>query len=217
MEKETKKATRNKEESKRVILDTAIMLLKTQGSNGFTIENLAKESGKSRRLIFSYYGNLRNILKEVISVSDYWISMEKEIEPMVDMAKKDNAQSLASSIFVEHLNLFFNNPLVQEVSSFELTKESDLLKEVSQARERVGDMLFQVAEPHFENTDVSIRGVSALLVGGINYLTLHNKWKHSNFCGIDLNNEEDFELLSKTIKQIVEWAYSQAKDTKPKS
>lgn len=198
---------RNKERSKQVILDTAIKLLKEKGIKNFTVENLAKRSGKSRRLIYNYYGNVDEILKAVLNKSDFWLTLEERIEEVILKQKSENTKNLASLVFSNHCDTFYKDSLIQEISALELTNKSGLLYNISNSRERIGEKLFEVAEPDFENTNVSIRMLSAILIGGINYVLLHSKTNASTFCGLNLNNEQDFNLLKKTIDQIIGWAY----------
>lgn len=206
MEKQTQE--RNKERSKQVILDTAIILLKEKGIKNFTVESLAKKSGKSRRLIYNYYGNADEILKAVLNKSDFWLTLEERIEEVILKQKSKNTKDLASLVFSNHCDTFYKDSLIQEISALELTNKSGLLYNISNSRERIGEKLFKVAEPDFENTNVSIRMLSAILIGGINYVLLHSKTNASTFCGLNLNSEQDFNLLKKTVDQIIGWAYS---------
>src|SRR5699024_2975605 len=113
---------RNKERSKQVILDTAIKLLKEKGIKNFTVENLAKKSGKSRRLIYNYYGNVDEILKAVLNKSDFWLTLEERIEEVILKQKSENTKNLASLVFSNHSNTSYKNPLFQEKILFENRK-----------------------------------------------------------------------------------------------
>lgn len=202
---------RNKEESKQVILDTAIKLLKEEGLKSFSMGKLAQESGKSRRLIYNYFGGTEDVLRAVLQKSDFWLALETQLDEVLKNRKDNgNTLDLATLVFSNHCETFQNDPLVQEISALELTHSTDSLTHISDSRERVGEKLFEVAEPDFEGTDISIRMVSALLIGGINYMLLHNKMNDSTFCGLNL--DQDFPLLKKTVSQIIGWAYSHTED-----
>ena len=52
----------------------------------------------------------------------------------------------------------------------------------------------------FSNTDIDIVTISALIIGGIYYLILHDKL--STFSGIDLKKESDKQKVIKAISKL---------------
>jgi len=50
----------------------------------------------------------------------------------------------------------------------------------------------------------------ATLVGGVYYNVLHDAAGLGTMAGIELKNEKDFEIMLKTLAQIVGWAFRSA-------
>jgi len=49
-----------------------------------------------------------------------------------------------------------------------------------------------------------------MLVGGIDYNVLHDSAGLGTMAGIDIKNEMEFDLVLKTIAQVIEWGFQAA-------
>ena len=73
----------------------------------------------------------------------------------------------------------------------------------------MGSKLFALIDPSFDKTDVDIRAVCALLLGGIYYLTLHANSTGGTVCEIDIQTEEGKERIIKGLEDIIKWTYEE--------
>lgn len=203
--------TRNKAKTIELFREAAKRILSRGGVKALGINSLQKEAGKSKSLIYSYFGGITGVLRDALDTNDVWLSYYNKIRDIISQPHEDHGRSLAETLLKEHLDRFFQDSLAQEISLLELSSKGDtMLKELSESREYLGNKLFNISDKHFSNGNVSIRMVFALLIGGINYMVLHANSNGSTFCGVDIHTQEDLELMNKTLEQIVAWAYEHA-------
>ena len=105
-----------------------------------------------------------------------------------------------------------NDKALQKIIHWELGEKNKVLRKVSDSRETLGEELFRLVEPAFEASDIDIRAMLALQIGGLYYLSLHAKANGSLFCGIDINHPEGKERISKALKKVVELCYKEAEE-----
>ncbi|MGY0037254.1 hypothetical protein [Pedobacter sp. NJ-S-72] len=89
----------------------------------------------------------------------------------------------------------------------ELTSKSSLMASICNIRGNIGASLLKHTDPHFKNSEVNFRAVSALLVSGIYYLVLQARINGGTICDIDINDPAGRKEITKTIRHIIEWAY----------
>jgi len=191
-------------------------IIKNEGIEKLKINELERRVGKSKRLVYEYYGGMDGLLQAVLESHDPWLGYAKNLASILDLHKENMGEDLAGILLKNHLVSFYHDRFAQQVSLMELSKKGDhVLKSLTRSREELGDRLFAIAERHFEGSDVDMRFVMAILIGGINYLTLHKMANGSSFCGTDIAHAEDFGKLCHTLEQIARWAYQNAAATKP--
>lgn len=148
-------------------------------------------------------GGLAGVVKETIKETDCWPSFfEKFSLPTYAKAWKK------LMMFIEMMqgcfDEFFASADMQHAILGQISVESEVLREVSEAREQKGALLLGLTDGHFTGSGVSFRAVMALLLGGIYYLVLHARYNKSTVCGIDINKEQDFKQVRETVAYILE-------------
>lgn len=85
----------------------------------------------------------------------------------------------------------------------ELSIQKDpILNELSQSREILANKLFGITDPLFNNKNIDLLCVYALLIAGINYLVLHKNTPDTTFCEIDIDNDDE-----KIITTLTKYMY----------
>lgn len=202
---------RNKTVTMQLFKDAALEIIRKEGFEQLRVNKLERKVGKSKRLLYDYFGGIEGLLKEILYDTDPWLSYNKHVAQILKLHRNNKGKDLAGILLKNHLVYFSSDKLAQQISLLELTKKGNrVLRDLSNSRERLGDKLFSISNEHFDNTKVDIRFVMALLIGGINYMTLHKETNGSSFCGTDIKNERDFKKLCETLDQISKWAYENA-------
>ena len=183
-------------------------VLQKKGYTGLDAPSIAKAAGVDKKLVWTYFGGLDNLVEEYISKRDFWKSISKEqIKKITETPELINQNDI-NKILQGQLDTHLKDKVLQKIIHWELGEKSKTLRKIADKREEMGEGLFSIIDKQFENSNVDIRANLALLIGGIYYLTLHGKNNGSLFCGIDINNDKGKERISKAIKDILHSSYN---------
>jgi AcrR family transcriptional regulator len=203
---------RNKELTKRKLIKAVGDIIAEKGYGGLGVNKIAKEATVDKKLIYRYFGNMNGLIEAYILENDYWLSFARQMQESTDIQTPEMAVSLISSILERQFNFFYEHEDMQRIILEEITKKDALLTSISNIREKLGDSLVRLTDPHFERSDVNFRAVGALLVSGIYYLVLHAKTNGSTVSGIDINTPEGRKEIIQAIRQIIQWSFKAAKN-----
>ncbi len=181
---------RNKERTKLKLINAVGEVILTQGYTKLGINNIANKAELSKKLIYKYFGTVDNLIEIYVKGKDYWMSFNNEVKELVKQHEYNHGKDLVPIILENLFENLINVPETQKILLWEISEESKLMREVSTIREKLGSNLFSLMNPSFEKTDVEIRAVCALLLGGIYYLVLHSNATGGTFCEIDIKTEE---------------------------
>ncbi|MBB1149704.1 MULTISPECIES: TetR/AcrR family transcriptional regulator [unclassified Myroides] len=183
-------------------------VLQKKGYTGLTAPNIAKVAGVDKKLVWTYFGGVDNLVEEYINQKDFFRSTaNKDLQQLLqnpDKLTKDDINDLLQNQF----ETLLNDRSLQRIIHWEIGEHNETLRKIADAREELGENLFAKVIPYFEHSSVDIRARLALVISGIYYLSLHAKNNGSNFCGIDINTEEGKAQISNSIQELIFDAYS---------
>lgn len=215
MAKKTYNGAKNsKERSMQKLVDAVGCIIRTQGYTGLNALNIGKTAGVNRGLINLYFGSIDCLVETYVRKKDYWVAAAgNEIELMAEN-KDQHTREILESLLVNQLDYFSKEEEMQKIVLWQLSQRSNIMYEIAEEREKLGASFFNLADPYFENTNVDLRAVAALLVGGIYYMVLHGKSNDSLFCQIDVNSKEGLDRMKKAINEILADTYKRAENAK---
>jgi len=182
-------------------------VLQKKGYVGLDATSIAKAAGVDKKLVWTYFGGLDNLVEQYISQRDFWKSISKEeIKKITETPEFINQYDI-NNILQGQFDTLLNDKILQKIIHWELGESNKTLRKIADKREDMGEALFSIIDKQFENSDVDIRANLALIIGGIYYLTLHGKNNGSLFCGIDINDQEGKERISQAIQKIINFSY----------
>lgn len=185
-------------------------VIQKQGYAGLNIANICKEAGLDRRLVYTYFGSLDNLVETYINQKDYWKSHAREdIDSLLEKEATLNSEDIIK-LLQGQFDTVLEDKALQKIIHWELGEKNKILRKLSDDRESVGEELFNLCEPAFENTGLDIRAILSLQIGGLYYLSLHAKSNGSLFCGIDINQPNGKERISRALEKIVQLCYAEA-------
>ena len=202
---------KDKEETKRKLIQATGKIFMTKGYFGLKASKIAYVAGVSKTLIYRYFGNVEELFKVYLSQKDFWVSMQTELRGLLDANQHDHGKEFTKQALQGQISYFFENKEMQEIMRWQISQPNEIARSLADARERVGEELLRIIEPHFSDSDVNFRAVLAVIVPGIYYLVLNAKVNGSTFCGIDINKSEDMKQVQKAVGQLVEWSYENAR------
>lgn len=200
---------RNKERTKENLITALGEILKKDGFSGLSISRVAGEAKVDRRLIYDYFGGLEGLVKEYLNNNDYWNISPEEISDIVETSKADAGKALAYRVLENQFDSLIGSEEMRRIITWGLSEKLPVLKELDLKRENIGDQLLrEVFDGTFDQSDKNFRAMYAILMGGVYYLTLHSKMQENPFCGIDLQQLSGQEEIKKALRQFIELAYA---------
>ncbi|MGM9479129.1 TetR/AcrR family transcriptional regulator [Pedobacter sp. GSP4] len=200
---------RDKERTKKKLLAAVGKILKKDGFTGLNVSQVALRAKVDRKLVYDYFGSMEGLVKEYLNSRDYWAVNVDHSTELIEQSKGDFGKEMAYHLLEDQLNSLIANEEMRKIISWGVSESSKVLEELNEKREFLGEQFFkEITDAYFKNKDKDIRPVAALLIGGIYYITLLAHTNNGLICGIDIRKEEAQAEIKKTLKQIIDWAYS---------
>lgn len=201
---------REKARTKRKLISAVGKVIQGKGYAGLNVASISKEAGLDRRLVYTYFGSLDNLIETYVKQKDYWSSNVKEdflasLEDDTELKSEDIFNLLQGQF-----EAVLKDKALQKIIHWELGEKNKMLRKISDNRELLGEELFKRVEPNFVGTDIDIRAILALQIGGLYYLSLHAKANGSLFCGIDINEMEGKERIEKALETVLSLCYQKS-------
>lgn len=201
---------REKARSMKKLVNAVGKVLQKHGYPGLTAVSIANEAGLNRKLIYTYFGTLDNLIETYIMEKDFWKSGAKKMLSNL-MANPDSlGKVMVNTVLQAQFDTLLNDKTQQKILHWGLAGKDKMLRKVADQREATGDGLLEILDKDFEQSEVDIRAFLALHIAGIYYLSLHAKSNGSTFCGIDINDAKGKLRISKAIQHSVETVYKSA-------
>lgn len=186
---------RSPKEIEECILNAASRLIEKDGFSKLTVTGITNEAEIEPVQFYNRYEDLHKFIDEFVKKYDYWFS---------DVVKSQKQSNNDKEIYINTLTGLFKsllgNKVMQELLKWELANNNETSQRTAKLRELHTLPLSEKYTKVFSNTDIDIVAISALLVGGIYYLILHNEL--SPFSGIDLKIESDRERIFNVINNL---------------
>ena len=197
---------RNKERTKEKLLKSVGKIISTKGFHSLKITNIARTASVDKKLIYNYFGSVENLINQYLRNLDFGSSMNST--EYIEEGLKDNGKTLSKNILKEMYSALSANPELQKIIVWELYEYNDILRELCDHRERLGDEMFQkFMHPHFKENHKKYRAILALLISSTYYLNIHADSNGSKFCGLDIHDKDDREVMACVIDDVIDFAY----------
>ncbi len=202
---------RDREETKKRILEAVGSILEKRGFNNIGINNIAREAGIDKVLIYRYFGGLPELLHKFAEQGNFWPSLA-DIAPgeleLSEGSMADSSLALLNGYFRE----LKKRDMAQELLRGELAGKNDLSAETAEIREKQGKQLIEMLSLGTDfSRDLDIPAVASILSAGFTYLLLRAKTS-GTYLGIDLNSDEDWKRIEKALELLVRSFFSLHKD-----
>jgi AcrR family transcriptional regulator len=198
----------DKERSKQKLIKAVGIVLKNKGYTGLTATNIAKAAGLSRRLITMYFGSVDELVETYVRNKDFWLAASGNAGEMIAANKGEDTKKIIEYLLQNQIDNFYDNPEMQKLILWEISKKTKIMYEVCEEREHLGSKVFELTDKELQGRNIDIRAVTALLVAGIYYMVLHAKSTDTTFCEIDINQPEGMQRIKNAISLIMENAYN---------
>lgn len=188
------------------------VILKEDGYRGLGLNRIAKTAGVNKNLIYRYFGDVDTLVETYIREKDFWLADNKDFpEVFHPQARKEQMIASIAGLLENQLKFFFNSEEMQHIILSEISEDSNILKRLSSLRESMAEPFFSYTDKYFEKSELNFRALSAIMTSGIYYMVLQSQKNEAINCGINIRTEQGREMISKTIRQILEWSFNDEK------
>lgn len=191
---------RNREQTTQRLLAAVGEVLARDGFAALGVNAIAREAGVDKVLIYRYFGGLPELLAAWGHSGRFW--------PTVDdlLAREPGLMSMSAAEryvrFFEHfIDALRERPLTLEILAAEVQHRNELTAVLEAEREAWGEQAARVVGgPEFTRRP-EMRGVTLLLVAGVQYLLLRSR-KIRLFGGLDLHQEAAWAELKASVRAL---------------
>lgn len=178
-------------------------VLARDGFAALGVNAIAKQAGVDKVLIYRYFGGLPELLRSWGASGRFWPRVADLLgeDPQVLLARPP-AERYARFFrhFIDELRL---RPLTLEVLAAEVVERNELTAILEAEREAWGDEATRVLGGEAFAARPFMRGVTLLLVAGVQYLALRSR-KIRVFGGVDLRSDEGWDELKRSIDELAQ-------------
>ncbi|MDD2206605.1 TetR/AcrR family transcriptional regulator [Aminobacterium sp. MB27-C1] len=194
---------RNKELTKKKILQAVERILSQEGFQELGINRIAREAGVDKTLIYRYFGGLSQLLKAFVAQGTSWPSFD-EIVQEAKQCGEETKNMAESSLFLlkGYIRKLQNSVLAQEILKGELLSQNELSEETAPARKKQGIALVEQMKKSHCHSSVDTSAIVALLSAGLTYLMLRSQTTQT-YLDIDIRSEAGWNRIERALEKLV--------------
>lgn len=202
-EKKERRPRRSKITLRRDVLDAVAYLVAKDGFSNINLASIARESGVNVNAILRNFTSLDRLLDRYAQIYEYWY--DDIIKKSCKSESQDESQFYCN-ILKTITESMYQDKDVRHLMLWEMTEDNETTQRVAYNREYVYHKIINEYETMFKNSGLDIDVITALIIGGINYLIFRRK--RTRFLGVDYSTNIGKERLLKTITDVVGLVFS---------
>lgn len=204
------KLIKDKEQTKRRLIDAVAKIFQLEGHAGLGVNKVARVAGVNKKLIYRYFGSFEDLVEAYVVETDYWMQFADHMRQLTIPKDLVQTKRLIGQLLKNQFIYFHADQGMQELILWELTSKSNLMRSIHRTRELMGQQLMEITDEHLATEVVNFRAVAALLVGGIYYTILHSRHNGGMFSGVDLSKPSGQEQIVEAIDLVLDLVFEKA-------
>lgn len=199
--KTTRRPRRTKAAVEEAIIEAAREEILENGFSDAVVSNIVKRAQIEPRVFYLRYKDIGDFYDTFVKRYDYWFADLLKEEDLQNISA-DSLKKILTSL-LENLN---ENSVMLELLRWEIAKGNSTTIHTASLRENHTLHLAEEYANTFKETGIDIVALATLLISGIYYLVLHKD--RSDFCGINLDKEEDVSRLENAMSWLVDQLFT---------
>ncbi len=193
--------TRDRAATEEKILAAVEQILARDGFSALGINEIARQAGVDKVLIYRYYGGLPELLRAFGERGNFWPSIEELLPDIVALREQPIAELLTAflSRFIDALR---KRPLTIEILAMEIDAPNALSQVLDEVREEWGKQVAKVlggdTHPDAVELNISIN----LIVAGALHLMVRAR-RTVAWSGIPIQQEQGWDAIKHGIAWLV--------------
>lgn len=179
----------------RDIMNAAKVIIEKNGFANTTLTSIMQEAGIEPNVFYKRFDNLDKLFDHFVQHYDYWFSNIVDAKTV-----PTDPKGFYTKLLLELARQLYRNKSMQKILIWELSEDNPTTRRTARLRESNSVELVNQLNEHFKGTAMDMSVFTALMIGGIYYMTLHKD--RSTFCGIDFSTRAGKAKLLETIQNI---------------
>jgi AcrR family transcriptional regulator len=192
---------RNREKTRKRLIQAVESLLWRKGFKGLGVNAVAREAGVDKVLIYRYFGGLPGLIAAFGREGDFWPSVSELAGGDPEGFSRLTVEAKLSALGRNFLAAMQQRPLTQEIMAWEMVERNELTVELEIIRENIILRFMEMYFPELD-TDIDIEAITALMGAGISYLVTRSR-NIDQYSGIDLKSKAGWRRLENAMETIV--------------
>lgn len=196
-----KQKRRSRPETEKKLISAVGAILAKEGFRALGVNNIAREAGVDKVLIYRYFGGLHELVSAYARSEEFWPSVEELLHDTGELPSPCPPAKRLSLYFRSFTRAILARPQSVEILAWEMVERNELTDIIDARRERTAlELLHDVADDAPETLDLNV--AVALLAGALNYMMVASMRRGSHG-GVDLRSEEGWDRIHDTLNTIL--------------
>lgn len=193
---------RNKELTKDKLIKAVGKVLAEVGFRQLGINLVAREAGVDKKLIYRYFDGLEGLVSAYGETLDFWPSASELLGSDREHIREMGPHELVALFFKRYLRAILSRPYTLEILAWEGVERNHLTKALEEVRVKTALEFFELMEEE-PTEEVDLTALVLFIAGAVNFLAVRSRM-HKTLGGVDLQSEEGWLRIEKTIDQLME-------------
>lgn len=200
---------RDKESTKKQLIDAGIELLERKGFQALGINAVAQRAQVSKVLIYRYFGGMQGLIRaiaEQLAQRNYrWIDPDQAFK-----GDEGSVQQFAGNVFQSMHQVLQDDEVSKRIMVLELSQENDITRAIAESRETAGleitekvrQLFADNAQQPAPSSDLDLEAVFAVASAAISYLTLRSSHVEM-YNGVNIRSPQGWQRISSALASML--------------
>ncbi|WP_158795940.1 TetR/AcrR family transcriptional regulator [Pedobacter sp. L105] len=189
--------------SKQKLLKAVGTILKNEGFKFLKVTRIAQVACVDKKLVYHHFGTVENLIETFILSHDYWTNLVRKVHQAIDGETESfGLEDLLNFYLEKQYDMLSEDKIQHQIMLWGISEPNAIIQKIIAGREEVGESLFDLINQKCSNPLLNYRGLYAIIISGLCYLSLHSQVNNGTFCGIDLNEKEGKEMITSALKSF---------------
>lgn len=188
---------RDREQSEEKLINAVGELIEEVGFEGLGINQVAKQAGFSKNLIYRYFESLDGLIYAYIKKHDFWLNAELEKPDMSDI------KGYLKKFYRREIAEYRGNVALKRLRRWELSSDKDFVADIRAGREKNGVYFLEMMSGFAKLDKKHTQAISTLIDAGIAYLAMFED-NCQMYNGIDIQTDEGWNQIAEGIDLLID-------------
>lgn len=194
---------RDRQATRKKILDAVGSLLAAEGFRSFGINAVARQAQVDKVLIYRYFGGMPDLLRAYAMAGTYWPTIEEVAGGDPERLRGMPLPETVATLLRNFARAIRRRPVTLEILAWETIERNELARVLEKVREDFTRNLSRMFVAGENVKDSELVAIVSLLTAGINYLAVRSR-KVGRYGDVNIRSEEGWDRLESAILTICE-------------